>query len=97
MHQVDPWSSEPISFLIEYSDIFKRELDLLWDIEATVTVQQSASPHFSKDWLILFAVKEKVKEAMKSQVAEGELILIEQSEWVAPIVVVHKKDGGIHI
>ena len=97
MHQVDPRSSEPNSFVIEYADIFKRELDLLWDIEVTVTVQQSTSSHFHKDWPIPFAVKEKVKEALKSQVAEGELISIEQSEWVAPIVVAHKKDGGIHI
>ena len=97
MHQVDPRSSERNSFVIEYADIFKRELDLLWDIEVTVTVQQSTLSHFLKDWPIPFAVKEKVKEALKSQVAEGELILIEQSEWVAPIVVVHKKDGGIHI
>ena len=97
MHQVDRQSSEPDSFLIEYANIFKREFGLLQDIEATVTVQQSAAPHFHKHCLVPFVLKEKVEEALQSQVAEGELIPIERSEWAAPIVVMHKKDGGICI
>ena len=97
MHQVDQQLSEPDSFLIEYADIFKRELGLLRDIEATVTVQQSAAPRFHKYRPVPFALKEKVEEALQSQVAEGELIPVEQSEWAAPTVVVHKKDGGIRI
>ena len=91
MHQVDQQLSEPDSFLIEYADIFERELGLLRDIEATVTVQQSAAPRFHKYRPVPFAVKEKVEEALQSQVAEGQLIPVERSEWAAPIVVVHKK------
>ena len=41
-----------------------------------------------------FAVKEKVEAALKSQVEEGELIPVARSEWAAPIVVVHKRDGA---
>ena len=44
-----------------------------------------------------FALKDKVEETLRSQVAEGELVPVEWSEWVAPIVIVHKKDGGIRI
>ena len=42
MHHVDQQSLEFSSFLNEYAEIFKRDLDLLRDIEATITVQQSA-------------------------------------------------------
>ena len=94
---MDRQSSEPDSFYIEYADIFIRELGLLWDIKATVTVQQSAEPRFHKYWPVPCAVKEKVEEALQSQVAEGELILVDWNEWAAPIVVMHKKDGGIRI
>ena len=38
MHQVDQQSLESNSFLNEYAEIFK-ELGLLQDIEATITVQ----------------------------------------------------------
>ena len=34
---------------------------------------------------------------LKAEVAEGELIPVETSEWAPPIVVVHKRDGDISI
>ena len=34
---------------------------------------------------------------MKAQVNEGEVILDKQSEWAAPILVVHKRDGGLQV
>ena len=36
-------------------------------------------------------------KTLRAQVAEGELIPVETSEWAAQIVVVHKRDGGICI
>ena len=70
-------------FLNGYADIFKKELGLLQDIEATVTVEQSAVPRFHKHQPIPFSLKEKVEEALQSQVAQGELVPVEQSEWAA--------------
>ena len=84
-------------FLDEYADIFKKELGLLRDIEATITVEQSGLPQFYKHRPIPFALKDNVEEALQSQVAQGELVPVERAEWAAPIVVVHKKDGGIRI
>ena len=97
LHHIDHQLSDSNKFLNEYADIFKKELGLLRDIEATITVEQSAVPRFHKHRPIPFALKDKVEEALLSQVAQGELIPVERSEWAAPIVVVHKKDGGIRI
>ena len=44
-----------------------------------------------------FALREQVEEAIWQQVEDGELEPVESSEWVAPIVVVRKKDGGVRI
>ena len=83
--------------MMEFSDVFKDELGILKGIEATVTVQESATPHFHKPRLVPFALKEKVEQQLDKQAEEGELIPIDKSEWEAPTVVVRKKDGEIRI
>ena len=42
-------------------------------------------------------MRDKLEDAIRAQVATGELLPVEQSEWAAPIVVVQKKDGGVCI
>ena len=81
----------------DYSEVFKDELGILQGIEATISVDQHATPKFHRYRPVPFAVKEKVEKTLRSQVAEGELIPVETSEWAAPIVVVHKRDGDIRI
>ena len=83
--------------MTEFADVFKDELGLLKGIQANVTVDEPASPRFHKPRPVLFALKEKVEQQIDKQVEEGELIPVDKSEWAAPIVVVHKKDGGIRI
>lgn len=89
--------SETNELLAEYSDVFSEELGLLRGFEATISVDESATPRFHKYRPVPFAIKGKVEETLRSQVAEGELVPVESSEWASPIVVVHKRDGGIRI
>jgi len=60
-------------------------------------VNPEATPEFHRHQPVSIALKEKVEASLNTQVAAGELILVEQSEWAASIVVVNKKDGGIRI
>ena len=72
-------------------------MGILHGIEATISVDQHATPRFHRYCPVPFAVKEKVKKTLQRQVAEGELIPMETSEWATPIVIVDKWDGNIHI
>ena len=54
-------------------------------------------PRLHKFKPIPFAIKEKAEETLRPQVAECELVPAESSKWASPIVVVHKRDGGICI
>ena len=90
------YSSETTNLLTEFT-VFKEELGLLKDIQASVKVDETAPPRFHKPRHVPFALRNKVEEQLDKQVEEGELIPIDKSEWAAPIVVVHKKDGDIRI
>jgi len=82
------------SILNDYADIFREDLGLLKGIEASITVDPSAIPKFHRHQSVPFALNEKVEAALQAQVEEGELVVVEQSEWAALIVVVNNSDGG---
>jgi len=72
--------TETDELLAGYLDVFSEKLGLLHGIEASISVDESATPHFHKLTPIPFAIKEKVEETLRSQVAEGELVPVESSE-----------------
>ena len=89
--------SSPEQLFTEYSDVFSDQLGVLQGIEASITIESHALLKFHQPRPVPFAVREKLEETLRAQVAEGELIPVEQSEWAAPIVVVHKRDGGLQM
>ena len=78
----------------EFPDVFKLELDLLQGIEAVIDLKEGVKPRFCKSRPIPFA---QVEQAICKHVFDGELEPVDQSDWVAPVVVVTKKDRGICI
>ena len=51
---------------------------LLKGIQANVTVDEPASPHFHKPRPVQFALKEKIEQQLDKQVEEGELIPVDK-------------------
>ena len=86
--------SPPEQLFAEFSDVFQDQLGMLQGTKALVSVVPHATPKFHRPRAVPFAIKVKLEETLKAQVEEGELIPVEQSEWAAPIVVAHKRDGA---
>ena len=58
----------------EFPSVFKEELGLLVGMEAEFELKEGSKPNFCKSRPILFALREKVEEAIRNQVADGELM-----------------------
>ena len=66
---------------------------MLKGIEAEIELQQGVSPKFCKSRPIPFSLHSQVEQTLQQQVADGELVPVDQSDWATPIVVVTRKDG----
>ena len=72
-------------------------MDVVTGVGSSCAVDPQATPKFHRPRPVPFAIREKLEETLKTQVEDGELIPVEGSEWAAPIVVVHKWDGGLRV
>ena len=81
----------------DFPSVFKEELGLLLGMEADIELKEGAKPKFCKSRPVPFALREKVEEAIRQQVADGELEPVDHSLWSASIVIVTKKNGDIRI
>ena len=75
----------------------REELGILKGIEVEIELQQGVSPRFCKSCPIPFNLRNQVKQTLQQQVADGELVPVNQSDWATPIVVVTKKDKKLRI
>ena len=68
----------------DFPSVFKEELGLLVGMEAEIELKEGAKTKFCKSRPIPFALREKVEEAIRHQVADGELEPVDHSMWAAP-------------
>ena len=85
------------TWINEFPRVTKEGLGLLKRIKATVELELGAQPKFSKSQPVPFALREQGEQAKHLQVKDGELEIVERSDWVAPIVIVSRKNGGVRI
>ena len=69
MHQKS--ADVKLGLLEEFAEVFRDKLGVSKDIEATVTVHESATPRFHKARLVPFALKENVEKQLQQHVQEA--------------------------
>ena len=77
----------------EFHDLFGAELGDILGMEASVELEDGATPKFHRCRPVPFSLHDKVIAELDRQVAEGELTPVEHSSWASPLVVVPKGEG----
>lgn len=87
----------PESLVQDYAELFSGQLGLAKGYRHMVTVRPDVQPVCAKLWRIPLAVRDLVSQELRWLETEDILERVEASEWVCPIVVVHKEDGEIRL
>ena len=83
--------------LDKHKALFKDELGKVHPKKAKLHVRPDATPRFFKPRHVPFAIKEAIGKELDKLEEQGILQKVDSSDWVAPIVLVPKKDGCFQI
>lgn len=83
--------------LSKHEALFRTELGKTRNIEATLSVEDNATPQFCRARPVPYALREKVERELDRLQQEGIIEPVTFSEWAAPIVPVSKPDGSIRL
>ena len=85
------------ALLHQHQDVFADALGTITPHKVTLHLKDGTTPRFFKPRPVPFALRECVGKELDHLEKLGVIEKIPFSEWAAPIVVVPKKDGRIHI
>jgi hypothetical protein len=91
-----------IELLCEYSDMFPTTFTEMKDIigelgEMKIPLKPEARPVRQRHYRLNPIYKQKVKAQIDRMLEAGIIEPVEESEWISPMVVQEKKQGGIRI
>ena len=86
-------------FLEKHEAVFQNKPGVMTEHTTHLTLQPGTRPVFLRPNSVTFGIKRQVREKLARLEEAGILRRAEYSLWAAPIVIVivHKKDGGIHL
>jgi hypothetical protein len=102
----DYWDEQTVESIIEllreYSDMFPTMFTEIKDIagelgETKISVRAEARPIRQRPYRLNPIYKKKFKAEIDRMLEAGIIEPVEESEWVSPMVVQEKKQGGIRI
>jgi hypothetical protein len=90
-------SQEIQSLLREYEDLFPKTFSELKGIkgvmgEMKIELKPGSKPIQHRPYCLNPRVKEKAKKEIEKMLEEGLIFLVEEAEWVSPIVIQRKKN-----
>jgi hypothetical protein len=88
--------------LLEYSDLFPATFTEMKGIagelgEMKISLKLDARLVRQRPYMMNLVYKKKVKEEIDRMLEDGIIEPVEESEWISPMVVQEKKQGGIRI
>lgn len=92
--------SKPIALkevLDKYSVVFRKELGMLKDFKAKLTVKPGTKPQFRRPRQVPYALRDAVDKQLKRLEDAGVIESVPHSNWATPLVVVPKRDGGVRL
>ncbi|KHJ98587.1 hypothetical protein OESDEN_01423 [Oesophagostomum dentatum] len=81
----------------QFAEVFKCELGRCTKTEAKLVLKDNAIPIFKKKRPVPYASVPDLDKEIDRLVGEGVISAVDHSEWVAPIVVVRKKNSKIRL
>ncbi|KHJ86733.1 hypothetical protein OESDEN_13508 [Oesophagostomum dentatum] len=78
-------------------EVFKCKLGRCTKTKAKLVLRDNAIPVFKKKCPVPYASVTDLDKEIDQLVAEGVIPAVDHSEWVAPVVVVRKKNGNIRL
>jgi len=91
--------TQVVDLLKEYEDLFPRSFSTMKGIvgsprEMTIQLKRDAKPVKKRPYRLIPRYKEKGYKEFDRMIDTGIIVLMEELEWISPMVVQPKKTGG---
>jgi hypothetical protein len=90
-------SMNRVDFLLRFSELFGEDLGVCEKFTVHIEIDKDARPVFKKARPVVFALRDKVEQAIDLLVKQNVWEPVEHSKWASPLVVVMKKDGQVRL
>ncbi|XP_054287784.1 uncharacterized protein K02A2.6-like [Macrosteles quadrilineatus] len=83
--------------LIEFSDVFKKEIGCIPNEKVHLSLQEGCQPIFIKPRQVPYSLKGKVEDKLNRLENAGIITKVNNAQWGTPIVPVVKPNGSVRI
>ena len=98
VHKISAGENIAVSELLkDYEHLFKDDLGKLKGNEATIHLQEGATPIFPKSRPVPYTLRKGIEAELECLEAQGTIKPVNHSDWATPIVPIEKTDSTVRI